>query len=138
MKRRPDSRAVNAARSLLEDLQVQGPSEIDVELIAAHLGVLTKRAALEHEEGRLVRAANHGVISVNDGAYRSQKWRFVSAHELGHFLRHADVDQFALCTDTDLHTWYQSSGRETEANDFAAELLMPENLFAKECDRDQA
>ena len=69
------------------------------------------------------------MIVVSDDAYASGKWRFVIAHELGHFLRHPELDQFRLCTDADMGTWYRA-GPEQEANDFAAELLMPEDPFA--------
>ena len=40
------------------------------------------------------------------------------------------------CTLGDLHD-YRHSGREPEANRFAAELLMPERFFKDDCDRDR-
>lgn len=135
--RQPNVLSVATAKKLLTRLRIQKPDEIDVELIAAEQGVLVQSRPLSHEEGRLVRAGANGIITVAEDAFRTRKWRFVIAHELGHFLRHPDVDQFALCTDTDLRKWYQGSGREAEANDFAAELLMPEALFAKKCDRNR-
>ncbi|WP_160174504.1 ImmA/IrrE family metallo-endopeptidase, partial [Archangium violaceum] len=107
-----------------------------MELIANHLNVLVKRRAIQQEEGRLLRAGNHGVIVVSEAAFNSSKWRFVVAHELGHFLRHPASDNFSVCTDGNLGD-YASSGRETEANDFASELLMPESLFKKLCDRNR-
>src|SRR4029079_2632757 len=126
-----------AARKLVSSLHIRAPGEIDIELIAAHLDVLVQRRPLSTEEGRLIRAGNRGIIVVNEDAFASKKWRFVVAHELGHFIRHPDVDQFALCTDVALSAWYEGSGREGEANDFAAELLMPEELVAKRCDRNR-
>jgi hypothetical protein len=70
---------------------------------------------------------------VSDVAYQSLKWRFVVAHEIGHFLRHPDEDAYAACTRGDLTDY--GGGRETEANDFASELLMPTSLFRRRCDR---
>ena len=67
---------------------------------------------------------------------RARSGGLLVAHELGHYLRHPDLDQFQLCTDADLGAWYRG-GREEEANDFAAELLMPEVLFAPRCDRNK-
>lgn len=123
------------AREIIERLQIRDPSEIDIELIAADHGLLVERRELQHEEGRLVRQDQHGIITVAESAYRSRKWRFVVAHELGHFVRHKRVNQLDLCTNADLSNWYTTSGREPEANQFAAELLMPDALFRKRCDR---
>lgn len=136
MPRRSDRAAVESARELVSSLRIEAPSEIDVELIANHLGILVRRRPLRHEEGRLVRTEGHGVIVVAEHAYRSSKWRFVIAHELGHFRRHPTSDAFSACTAGDLSD-YSGSGRETQANDFAAELLMPEALFARRCDRNR-
>lgn len=134
MPRRANVLAVKTAREVIDSLEIRSPSEIDVELIAAHHNVLVRNRPLAHEEGRLVRSGDTGIITVSTDAYRSAKWRFVIAHELGHFLRDAGVDQFNLCTDLDLHVTYRTSSGEAEANDFAAELLMPERWFKKACD----
>jgi Zn-dependent peptidase ImmA (M78 family) len=133
MPRQRHPGAVASARQLVSSLRIQAPAEIDIELIANHLGVLIKRRALRLEEGRLVRAGTKGLIVVAESAFSSAKWRFVVAHELGHFVRHAASDAFSACTDGDLST-YLGSGNETEANDFAAELLMPKALFEPWCD----
>lgn len=123
------------ARGIIDDLRIQRPDEIDIELIAGHLGLLVQRRELQHEDGRLVRKDNHGIITVAESAYRSRRWRFVVAHEIGHFVRHKRVNQLDLCTDADLANFYATSGREPEANQFAAELLMPDALFRKRCDK---
>lgn len=107
-----------------------------MELIAAHHDILVRRMRMQHEEGRLLRTAKHGIINVSDDAYTSNKWRFVVAHEIGHFIRHSDNDNFEACTRGDLSN-YAGSGREAEANDFASELLMPAALFRKRCDRNR-
>lgn len=133
----PRSITANAARNLIAQLNINAPEEIDIELIAAHFDVFIKFRKLHHQEGHLLRLGQHGLIVIDEDARESKKWRFVAAHELGHFLRHPNLDQFKLCTDADLHNWYLSSGHETEANDFAAELLMPEPFFKKRCDRNK-
>ncbi|MFO0683940.1 MAG: ImmA/IrrE family metallo-endopeptidase [Sandaracinus sp.] len=130
-----DPVARSLARGIIERLRIQRPEEIDIELIAGHHRLLVERRELQHEEGRLVRQDKFGIITVAESAYRSKKWRFVVAHEIGHFLRHKRVNQLDLCTDADLGNWYSTSGREPEANTFAAELLMPDALFRKRCDR---
>jgi Zn-dependent peptidase ImmA (M78 family) len=134
--RRPHPGATAAAKKLVEELGIRSPREIDVELIAAHHGVAVRRRHLAHEEGRLLRGSGVSMIVVSEEAYASEKWRFVIAHELGHHLRHPGLDQFEICTDADMGTWYRADP-EQEANDFAAELLMPEALFAPACDRNR-
>ncbi|MGO9837234.1 MAG: ImmA/IrrE family metallo-endopeptidase, partial [Polyangiaceae bacterium] len=86
------------ARQLHAKLKVRHPNEIDVELIANNHSLLVRRLPMQHEEGRLLRTRDHGIINVAEDAYRSNKWRFVVAHEVGHFLRHADADNFEACT----------------------------------------
>lgn len=135
MPRRRDAGAVAAAKALVAKLRIQHPQEIDIELLAAHHRLLVRRRGLQHEEGRLLRTASHGIINVADSAYNSAKWRFVVAHEIGHFLRDGEHDSFEACTRGDLTEYV--GGREAEANDFASELLMPEVLFARRCDRNR-
>ncbi len=133
----PRSFSASAATRLLGELRIRRPEEIDVELIAAARGVTVIYKSLAKEEGHLLRAGKTGLIVVAETARVSEKWRFIIAHELGHFFRHPDLDQFRMCTDTDLADWYRASGHETEANHFAAELLMPEQLFKPLCDRNR-
>lgn len=59
--------------------------------------------------------------------------RFSIAHELGHYHipTHKDVAYHGACNDGDLLTnEADTEQREWEANDFAAELLMPWKLFS--------
>ncbi len=119
---------------LVEDLRIRDASEIEIDLIAAHLGLHVIFKPLANEEGHLVRNGAGGLIVVNDAARDTAKWRWVIAHEIGHFRQHRGADQFEACTDRDIHTWYVKSGVEAQANAFAAELLMPEILFKHRCE----
>jgi len=127
--------AILSAKNLLSSLNIRHPDEIEIDLIATHCGAAVTYRYLSHEEGHLLRVADTGLIVVDERGRRSEKWRFVIAHELGHFICHRNLDQLQLCTDSNLNDWYRSSGHETDANFFAAELLMPEFLFAPLCDR---
>lgn len=122
------------ARAVIEALRIRAPSELEVDLIAAHHGAMTLFRPLLREEGRLVRRGARGIIVVALPLADTPRARFVIAHELGHFLLHAGRDQFFLCTTADLSD-YRKSGMEAEANRFAAELLMPEPWFAPQCTR---
>ncbi|MCA9670847.1 MAG: ImmA/IrrE family metallo-endopeptidase [Myxococcales bacterium] len=125
---RPNSpRARAAASEILAGLAIRGPDELDVELIAAHLGACVIYKPLRREEGRLLRSGRVGLIVVNQHTQSSKKWRFVVSHEIGHFVMHRDRDLF-LCTPEDMRAGARTDV-EREANDFAAELLLPEALF---------
>lgn len=128
------ARATHKARQVLADLNITSPEQLDVLLIAAHHNVFVRFRALAHEEGHMLRAHDRALVVVNQRARQSEKWRFVVAHELGHFLLHQEHDQLPICTDLALHSWYSSCKIEREANAFAAELLMPKALFSACCD----
>ncbi len=132
------SLAGNAARKLVRSLAIRDAADLDVELVAAHCGAYVVYRRLTGAEGHLLRTGDTALIVVDSAArMQAAKWRFVIAHELGHFLRHPELDQMKLCTRAQLSGWYRKSGHELEANHFAAELLMPESLVVPLCDRNR-
>ena len=60
-----------------------------------------------------------------------EKKRFVAAHELGHFELHRGEVSCINCTDKEFLSWLKGNPIEIEANYFAAELLMPEDIFKR-------
>jgi len=56
----------------------------------------------------------------------------VIAHELGHFILHHNPDQFSICNESAFVDWHGHRPQEKEANEFAAELLMPNHLYRDE------
>lgn len=118
------------AKQLLSGLEIDRPDEIDIELIAYKRGAMV---ILDHIEGagaRLNRSINKGFITVSNEIPEKGRVRFNIAHELGHYELHKDEKTLTICTDEDLNQWYQTQDHlEMSANVFAAELLMPENLF---------
>lgn len=64
-------------------------------------------------------AGEYAVIIINNALSTDRK-RLTVAHELGHLV---------------LHSQYLDAGAEDEANDFAAELLMPEHVIASQLQR---
>lgn len=126
------------ACEILTRLNIKRPSEIEVEEIAWMRKAFVREAPLEGAEGRLVRSKTWGIITVKADIREPGKKRFVAAHELGHFELHRDSDQLTLCSDKDLLYWYKNiRPEEREANEFAAELLMPQDLFQPRCQSDQ-
>lgn len=51
------------------------------------------------------------------------------AHEIGHFLLHKAITVLFSDTRQTLSDWHKKGKHEQEANEFAAELLMPADLF---------
>jgi Zn-dependent peptidase ImmA (M78 family) len=125
--------AIQKARHVLTELDLKHPTEIEIEAIAYARGALVREAPTKGARANLLRMGDRGVISVESLRFEERRWAI--AHELGHFETHANVSYLGFCTGEDLRADYHSSGREPEANAFAAELLMPEDLFQKKVDK---
>jgi hypothetical protein len=127
--------AIQKARELLDVLCVDSPEHIDVEKIAINLGAMVVYRELRVEQGRLIRTRGRksAVLVVRRDLQGTPQARFVIAHEIGHMRCHPQLDQFKLCSSRDMSD-YWSDGVEAEANQFAAELLMPRRLFQLDCD----
>jgi hypothetical protein len=92
-------RAVERARSLvLDELRIETPEQVDVGLIAAHLGVFTQLGDLADEEAHLLRGRDHGLVTLARRICGTPKWLRVLAHEIGHWVLHPDLDDFKRCT----------------------------------------
>jgi len=125
-------RAADAARGLLESL----PSiELPIDLVAIARGLdIEVRAAAQQEidfSGCLMHVGGAWGILYRDDIPVPGFRRFTVAHELGHFeiaAHHAVIFSGASMHVSESgftsHLWY-----EQEADHFAAELLMPEELF---------
>lgn len=108
---------------------------LNVENVALNLGI-KKIQELDDKnfEGVLVADAKKltGYINVAASIREHTRRRFTIAHELGHFLITTHGNQFS-CTSYDLSNFNDKNKiMEVEANQFAAELLMPEQYFTKE------
>lgn len=115
---------------------------VNIEAIIRGVGIqLDKKAELETEiSGQLERLGPGSYrISANkaDNYFRQ---RFTMAHELGHYMLHAHligdgVDDTTAYRSLPKGNFYNPNitpTEETEANKFAAELLMPRSLLAVE------
>lgn len=118
------------AENLLERFQ-QKKAPVDVERIAEGLGIVVKRGDLgENTSGVIYREGNATVVGINSTQSKVRQ-RFTLAHEIGHFIIHKQrdlwVDSPVLFRRNDV----TGAPLETEANRFAADLLMPRNLLSK-------
>jgi hypothetical protein len=102
---------------VLDDLCISDRADLrQLEDIAWERGVLVRDAPIVGAEARLAVVGRRGVITVSSAVHHRQRRRFAVAHELGHFEMHKG-----------------SSGllrRESEANEFASHLLVPDRFSA--------
>lgn len=127
------SRATKRARDLLADHGVsKAPTPIEKILKSFNISVIPKPFDSDTEfhdvSGLLYRKDGNAIIGVN-ASHPPTRQRFTLAHELGHFLLHKG----ALFVDAKVNFRDKRSGMgidrdEIEANAFAAELLMPEEI----------
>jgi len=124
---------VKAANEVRRAIGYEHPTEMEIEVLAYMRGALVRSVPARGARANLLRVGERGVIGVGDRLSPEER-RWAIAHELGHFEAHAGVSFLGLCSSRDMVSAYETSGREPEANAFAAELLMPQDLFAKRCD----
>jgi len=121
------------AEEIIKNLQIREPSEIQIRDISMVRGVYVKEKILEGSEARLLRKGSIGIITVNNRIPEEGRKRFAIAHELGHFELHT-VSQLVLCAEEDMYVWNKNKEQEIEANEFAASILMPTEIFAPHFD----
>ena len=113
---------------------ITGPP-IDVKEIAKRYGVEVREESFPDDiSGALHRGREHAVIAVNKG-HGENRQRFTIAHELAHYLLHADSPAY-YDQEHQVGVHFRASRaagnwdvKEVEANRFAAELLMPRRMI---------
>ena len=84
-------------------------------------------------EGALIRSQDLplGAIAVRNSIREAGRKNFTIAHEIGHFVLPGHDHASQACTPAEIGDWAEGSTEHTlerEANEFAAELLMPAEL----------
>lgn len=141
---------VMAARSIIEQFEVtENTLPVDIESIAMQKGVSVIYRELPDDISGVLdtHVPNMPVIIVNIN-HSKQRQRFSIAHELGHYILHTGFAGLRVDKQTFFRNSLSEVGIDTEeiqANRFAAELLMPQDIvqsvFAKsgdiiDCDDD--
>jgi len=119
------------ATDILSKYGLQRGGDADLQDLAFDRGLVVMSKPMTGAEGRLVRKGKRAIATINDGIQHDGKRTFVIAHELGHFELHQDSPLF-VCDESDFVDWHRRRPEETEANQFAAQLLMPRNWFTSE------
>ncbi|HWZ60311.1 MAG TPA: ImmA/IrrE family metallo-endopeptidase [Gemmatimonadaceae bacterium] len=140
----PLSRPKRAAQQILTDGRIKGPA-VDVERIAKRYAHVIRQELPREVSGVLVplegqKTKYPWAIVVNEADIESRQ-RFTIAHELGHLLMHRFTTPHA---DSGFQVRFRdaasSEGRvreEIEANEFAAELLMPRDFIREALSEEQ-
>lgn len=125
--------AIVAAQELLERFCVDTPEDIRLEAMAWRLKVAIVEGDLEGSAARLAVHNSRARIRLPAWGHSGRR-RFSIAHELGHLCLHEG--QLQACSESDFSDWHSDSSKESEANAFAAELLLPTALLGRRCEAD--
>lgn len=129
------SQAELCAKRVLDECGLNDPTEFPLPKIILGRKAFYEETPLDGKEGEIVSVDNRSIITINSLIQFETKKRFAAAHELGHYEMHRSLRPIFSDTEEDLMNWYKAGPQETEANEFAAEFLMPSELFYKECER---
>jgi Zn-dependent peptidase ImmA (M78 family) len=124
------SKSSNAAIQLLTDYCIDDPNEIPLEDLVISEGGIFEEKPMTGADGRIVFGKKYSVVTINSNIQNKNKRRFVIAHELGHLKLHKNLERFFSCDEKAFLEWHKTGSHESQANEFAAELLMPSKLFA--------
>ncbi|MDM4772864.1 ImmA/IrrE family metallo-endopeptidase [Solimonas sp. SE-A11] len=113
---------------------------VNVDAVAAALNLSVSQQILDDDvSGFLVVKGGRGSVVINKSQHLNRR-RFTMAHEIGHYVLHASSDRlfldrkFPTISKVDESVYLRSSSQSTsaveeiEANNFAAEMLMPKTL----------
>jgi IrrE N-terminal-like domain len=117
------------ADKLIKGLGISEPEDIDVEAISQYCNATVVYEHLTGCEARIVGNRDRAIITVNSESRRGRQ-RFSVAHELGHWMRDRNQVGFS-CTNALFRSQWGSLNPEKGANEFAADLLLPQTIFGR-------
>lgn len=110
---------------------------VDVDRLARMAGARIRYEPLDGQVSGMVHRRRNGLATIGvNSAHSLGRQRFTIAHELGHLILHKDemlhVDEKPPIRFRNEESSRATNAAEIEANQFAAELLMPIELLSKE------
>ncbi len=123
------NRAQEKAVELLEEFGIDDIQDVDIRDLVYAKDIIYRESPLENYDGRIV-YGKHGkaLITVNSNLIYEPRKRFTIAHELGHYILGHNRKTVVHDNEASME-FYKSGSQETEANQFAAELLIPTSIF---------
>lgn len=123
--------AAELAGLLLEQFKMSGKPDLGA--LCGQLGLRVREMDFDGFDGILVRGKNvqKGVIGVNAGIREPSRKRFTIAHEIAHFVIPHHRELPSACQSATIERFSRKLAvPELEANEFAAELLLPSKEVA--------
>ncbi|MBK9097330.1 MAG: ImmA/IrrE family metallo-endopeptidase [bacterium] len=136
-----NSRPAELASQLINRYCIEHPGQLNVEELAFAENLAIKESKSNNFYGRLIHNSNAGIISISKSITDYGSKRFTVAHEIGHYFNErndkitnasgADNNYRNLfrCAENDINSVNKIKARESDANEFAAELLMHRPWF---------
>lgn len=122
----------NKAKEILNQYGITDLANLDLIDLAYARNAIVEESDCLNADGRTIFGDKYALIKINKNIDNIGKKRFTIAHELGHVELHKNLQPLFLDSESTLQ-YFKKGHQETEANEFASELLMPEHLFKKEC-----
>lgn len=110
------------AQELRFELKLTGPA--DMREVATRLGISLFEESIDADGLLLQKEGKARIIISNRIGYEGRK-QFTIAHEVGHFYVPHHQSEMFRCTASDIQAYRESKKVENEANEFAAEFLLP-------------
>jgi len=128
------TRAQAEARKLLTEIGMDDIAELPMDLLASGLDATLIEKPMTSCDGRITFGVNRALIRINSLIEFPERKRFIAAHEIGHLRMHRGMDlppdtKLTLNIISGMEKQLKTGKQELEANQFAAELLMPAPLF---------
>ncbi len=121
------------AKEVLEEIGFDEITELSNSELVNGFGIIFISTPLDNADGKIIRGNSKTIIKINSNIDYPPRIRYILAHELGHYFLHEKLDIHN--DDAKTLNWFNVENQakrgiqEYEANDFASELLMPENPF---------
>lgn len=123
------NRAQEKAVELLDEFGIDDIQDVDIRDLVYAKDIVYREVPLDNYDGRIVYGKRgKALITVNSNLTYEPRKRFTIAHELGHFVLGHNHKEVAHDNQASLE-YYQNGSQETEANQFASELLIPTSIF---------
>jgi len=106
----------------------------DLTALCRDLGLRIREVPANGFDGALVRskAGQKGIVAVKASIREKSRKRFTIAHEIGHFVIPHHRNLGNICEDRKIESFDRHLNQpEIEANEFAAELLLPSALLRR-------
>lgn len=122
----------NRAKQLLKQYGIKDITSITLEDLAYARNAIIEETDSLNADGRTIFGSKYAIIKINKNIAYAGKKRFTIAHEIGHVELHRGVQPIFLDNDNTLE-YFKKGHQEAEANEFASELLMPQEQFQLAC-----